>query len=96
MPKNFSKDYGKEPRLKPRPMVGTAAIMMEAQGISPWVGGPTTSYGFTTPSYMTPPNEPGAANRIPPEIAAKIAKYLDVKDLGRATLVRSVLPRRLS
>ncbi|KAJ7910607.1 hypothetical protein B0H13DRAFT_2011590 [Mycena leptocephala] len=91
MPKNFSKDYSKEPRLKPRPMVGTAAIMMEAQGISPWVGGPTTPYGFTTPSYMTPPKEPGAANRIPPEIAAKIAKYLDVKDLGRATLAwRSV------
>ncbi|KAJ7770478.1 hypothetical protein B0H16DRAFT_1881494 [Mycena metata] len=32
----------------------------------------------------TPSNKPGAANRIPLEIALEISKYLDVRDLGRA------------
>ncbi|KAF7350441.1 hypothetical protein MVEN_01349300 [Mycena venus] len=70
----------------PRPVVGTAAIMAEAQCISRWVGGPTKPHGFTSQKYAQTPQKPGAANRIPPEIAAKISKYLDVKDLGRAAL----------
>ncbi|KAJ6484328.1 hypothetical protein C8R47DRAFT_1131026, partial [Mycena vitilis] len=94
MPKdyNYSKTHTKDDKgrhLWPRPVVGEAAMMAEAQGISPWVGSPTAPYGFQT--CAPPPKEPGAANRIPPEIAAQISKYLDVKDLGRAAIAwRSV------
>ncbi|KAJ7336279.1 hypothetical protein DFH08DRAFT_1083084 [Mycena albidolilacea] len=86
MPQDYTlRDYNKEPRLKPRQATSQAALL-ESQGISRWIRGPTMPYGFTPRPSRQAPKQPGAANRIPLEIASHISSYLDVKDLGRAAM----------
>ncbi|KAJ7695433.1 hypothetical protein B0H17DRAFT_432823 [Mycena rosella] len=91
MPKDHSRDAVRS--LRPRAAIGTAA---EAQGVSVWVGGPVppqspnyqTNYQTSTTKNpkKTSSNGPGAANELPPEIALKISKHLNIKDLARAAV----------
>ncbi|KAJ7432914.1 hypothetical protein B0H11DRAFT_2123692 [Mycena galericulata] len=87
---SMPRDYTKELARRPRPVVGTAAIMAEAQGTSFWVGGPVSRTSpYPTQNYAVkakPLTGRGAANRIPPEIALKISEYLGVKDLARGAV----------
>lgn len=83
------RDYTRDVVRRPRPVVGTTAVMAEAQGASFWVGGGTPMPTFNAQNNTVHGNPPpgGAANRIPPEIALKISKYLNVKDLARTAMV---------
>ncbi|KAJ7487775.1 hypothetical protein FB451DRAFT_726849 [Mycena latifolia] len=87
------KDYSKEERrsLRPPPPVSAVAMMAQSQGASRWVGGPVPPNSFDYQTKNTTnsqrPRRPGAANRVPPEIALKISKHLDIRDLARAALV---------
>ncbi|KAJ6631103.1 hypothetical protein B0H10DRAFT_1938650 [Mycena sp. CBHHK59/15] len=69
--------------LRPVSRVGTAAMMAEAAGASFWVGDGRINVKSTN---TKPPQKDAAANRIPTEIALRITKHLDVKDLGRAAV----------
>ncbi|KAJ6590628.1 hypothetical protein DFH09DRAFT_1139876 [Mycena vulgaris] len=89
MPKDSSKGDRREVARRPPPVIGSAAMMAEAQGMDCWVGGPVqanmSSYHSKTVS-ATPPRSGGAANRIPTEIALQISKHLNVRDLARAAV----------